>query len=405
MYVARYLLLGFLCLSSPLVSATEIRVQNADEDGEGFNDPEAREPVGGNPGTTLGEQRLIAMRYAADLVASRVRSSITIVVSAEFNDLECSLTQGVLGRAGTTRLVTFNTGRAPRGAVSDTWYPIALANALDSRDANGGAAEIEAEFNSRIEGDPRCLGGDAWYYGLDDDFSEGNEFNFIATAAHELIHSLGFAMYADLESGEFFDAGGETDPLPSIYSSKILDLEFGRLWPELSASQRAESATNDPDVVWHGMSTNAVAAERLEEGRNQGRIRLHAPCDRSTNLGGCSIQEGSSISHWSSDLSPDGLMEPFVSTESQVTDGIGLAACLLQDIGWSLVSSVNCPDDSGGPVPEPRPGEATSVSSNEDSGGGGGGGCTLGGDTGDPLWPLMLLLALAGIAWRPARAR
>ncbi|MFH1754901.1 MAG: hypothetical protein ABIA59_04285 [Candidatus Latescibacterota bacterium] len=40
------------------VNATSIVINNNDGPGEGFNDPTAVSPVGGNPGTTLGAQRL-----------------------------------------------------------------------------------------------------------------------------------------------------------------------------------------------------------------------------------------------------------------------------------------------------------------------------------------------------------
>lgn len=47
-------------------SAT-ITIVNNDGPGEGFNDPTPVTPVGGNTGTTRGQQRLIAFQYAANL--------------------------------------------------------------------------------------------------------------------------------------------------------------------------------------------------------------------------------------------------------------------------------------------------------------------------------------------------
>ena len=48
--------------SAALVShaAATITIVNANEPGVGFNDPTPALPVGGNNGTTLGQQRLIA---------------------------------------------------------------------------------------------------------------------------------------------------------------------------------------------------------------------------------------------------------------------------------------------------------------------------------------------------------
>lgn len=49
-------------------------IVNINAPGAGFNDPTPRAPVGGNPGTTLGQQRLFAFEHAAAIwSALRVR--------------------------------------------------------------------------------------------------------------------------------------------------------------------------------------------------------------------------------------------------------------------------------------------------------------------------------------------
>jgi len=82
--------------------AATIVIQNADAAGEGFNDPTVVAPVGGNPGATLGAQRLNAFTYAANLWAARLQSSVTITVYAQMNALTCTPTSAVLGSAGAT---------------------------------------------------------------------------------------------------------------------------------------------------------------------------------------------------------------------------------------------------------------------------------------------------------------
>ena len=59
-----------------LVDALRLGV---DLPGEGFNDPTPVEPVGQNPGVTLGEQRLIVFQFAADLWGSLLESDVEIV--------------------------------------------------------------------------------------------------------------------------------------------------------------------------------------------------------------------------------------------------------------------------------------------------------------------------------------
>ena len=55
--------------------AAQFVIVNADFPGEGFNDPTPAAPVGGNPGTTLGEQRLNVFLRAAGVVASPANSA------------------------------------------------------------------------------------------------------------------------------------------------------------------------------------------------------------------------------------------------------------------------------------------------------------------------------------------
>src|SRR6185295_1112095 len=79
-----------------------IQIQNIDPAGSGFNDPAARAPVGGHNGTTLGQQRLTAFQFAADIWGATLNSNVTIVIRARWdNTLDCTQTTAVLGSAGT----------------------------------------------------------------------------------------------------------------------------------------------------------------------------------------------------------------------------------------------------------------------------------------------------------------
>jgi hypothetical protein len=55
--------------ASSAFAGANIVVVNADGAGEGFNDPTPAAPIGGNAGTTLGQQRLIAFQFAAEMSA------------------------------------------------------------------------------------------------------------------------------------------------------------------------------------------------------------------------------------------------------------------------------------------------------------------------------------------------
>ena len=132
-------------------SAAVITIVNGNDPNVGFNDPAAATPVGGNPGTTIGQQRLNAFQHAADIWGALLDSAVEIKIRATFEPLDCDATSGTLGAAG------------PRGVDSDfpnaplpgTWYPSALANRLAGSDLDAGE-DITARFNSSI-GTTGCL--------------------------------------------------------------------------------------------------------------------------------------------------------------------------------------------------------------------------------------------------------
>jgi hypothetical protein len=179
-----------------------ITVVNLDGAGEGFNDPTVVAPVGGNTGTTLGQQRLIAFQYAADLWGQLLNSGVTIVVNAQMNPLFCSPTSAVLGSAGTTTVHRDFSG-AP---VANTWYSQALANSLAGSDLSGNA-DLSAQFNSNINGSAGCLGGLSWYYGLD--ANPGSDIDFVTVVLHEIGHGLGFQTFVN-QSGQRFNGFNDT---------------------------------------------------------------------------------------------------------------------------------------------------------------------------------------------------
>lgn len=399
-------------LACSVASAANIVVINDDPPGVGFNDDRYREPTDGNPENTLGERRLVVFQHAADLLGRKIQSGVTIRVRASFAPLECDANSAALGQAGPTiSLVNFGAGRP------DTAYPIALTNALVGRDllpqGNGrGApeADIGAEFNGDIDNNPTCLRNIDWYYGVDGDPPEGT-LGFLSTVTHELIHGLGFIAFTELATGRLPDNG-----FPGIFDRFILDLDRNARWPELTAQQRAESSTNAGCVVFDGPRTNRNGALSIDDGVEEGHILLHTPD---------SLEGRSSVSHWNTNVTPNALMEPQETGDIDVNNGIGLASCVLTDIGWTLTDGTSCPDGRApGFALPPGTGNCTgtgksngdagadpdAASSSDDGGGSGGGGCVLS-DRAQPIDPLFLLLmaiAACGVhrrlfAWKFSR--
>ena len=88
-----------LLLAFGAAEAATIQILSRDPAGVGFNDPTPVAPVGGNPGTTLGEQRWNVYRYVADIWEKQLTSDVPITVSAGWEALTCDAGSAVLGSA------------------------------------------------------------------------------------------------------------------------------------------------------------------------------------------------------------------------------------------------------------------------------------------------------------------
>src|SRR5688572_2051005 len=79
-----------------MAQAADIIPVNFDGPDEGYNATTPRAPEGGNPGTTIGEQRRIVAQFGADLWGAILVSNVEVYVGAQFNPLA----PNVLGSAG-----------------------------------------------------------------------------------------------------------------------------------------------------------------------------------------------------------------------------------------------------------------------------------------------------------------
>lgn len=240
-----------LLLVLPLgASAAQITINNINAPGVGFNDPTPVLPAPGNPGLTRGQQRLNVFQRAADIIGPQLLSDIPIVVNAQFTTQECSANSGVLGSAGTQNVFR-DFANAP---VAGTWYHSALAKSLAGTNL-GGAHDINANFNSRLDDDPACLGGVGWYYGLD--HNQGNQSDLLAVVLHELSHGLGFQSLVSASTG------AQLQGFPDTFSRNLFDNQIGLGWNAMSNAQRAASAINDPFLVWTGTHVTNRLDDRL----------------------------------------------------------------------------------------------------------------------------------------------
>lgn len=305
--------------------AADIVVINGDPPGQGFNDPTPAAPVGGNPGSTVGEQALYVFQRAADLWGKRLQSTETINIIAFFTPLNCSATSAVLGAAGANwyfRDVAPEKGFP--GMKPGTWYHAALAEKLTGADLTTAIDpndyfEIFTLFNSRL-GQPGCLDGNGWYYGLDNQ-QPSNRIDLLAVVLHEFGHGLGFSLGTTSSN-----TGSRAQGLPSIWEGFMFDVTAGKTWLEMTANaERAASARNDGNLVWIGKHASNVIPSVLDR-----EITLRT-------------------------ISPAGIPE---GTATPAT-----AAARIQAPGKALTNTLLAPADGGGaslndgcePFPDPGP--------------------------------------------------
>lgn len=245
-FAVRALALAALVTSVSAPAATLV-LRNVDAAGVGFNDPTPAEPVGGNSGTTVGEQRLIAYQRALDLWGSVLQSEVPIVVRGSFAALSCTATGGTLASAGAVSIFA-NFANAP---FQNRWYGGALADSLAGTDLNPGADDIVANFNGNV-GTANCISGPGWYYGLDNAPPAG-AIDFLNTFMHEVSHGLGFQNFANEANGTL------PNGLADVYMNYTLDLDRDKTWDQLTGSEIIASAINTGRVVWSGERVNTNA--------------------------------------------------------------------------------------------------------------------------------------------------
>ena len=244
-----------------------------------------------------------SFQYALDIWEPYITSNVPIVVNANFG----SQPAGVLGSAGpSSNLSDFGAG------VANTYYPVALANALSGIDLLPGTADITATFNNSIN----------WYYGTDPTLSAGQP-DFVSTVIHEIAHGLGFLGTGNVVSG--LGSVGITGE-PYIYDRFVVNgsgqsITNSTLFPNNSTALATQLQSNN--LFFNG--NNARAA-------NGGSSpKLYAPA---------LWEEGSSYSHldlitYGSPGNPNSLMTP-TDIGGPVREPGSIALGVFSDIGYSV---------------------------------------------------------------------
>jgi hypothetical protein len=253
------LIVGLMASSSAFGSAT-IVIQNGDAAGVGFNDTTPLAPVGGNAGATLGQQRLNAFQFAANVWGATLNSGPTITIHATWESLPCAASSGTLGTSGATNIFR----DFPGAPFTGTQYSVALANSLSGIDQNGSTAEINARFNIDV-GTTGCLDTSPWYLGLDGNHGAGTDL--VAVLLHEFAHGLGFQTFTSSTTG------AQNSGFPSVYDRFLFDNSTGKNWTQMTNAERVASAINTGNLVWIGPRVISDAANVL----GTPRLRVNSP--------------------------------------------------------------------------------------------------------------------------------
>ncbi len=250
-----FVLVLAIAVAAPISAnaAATIVIVNNDPANVGFNDPTVVAPVGGNAGTTLGQQRLIAFQAAAAKWGATITSVPTIRIRAQWTALSCTATAATLGSAGATEVFRDFPGATQAG----TWFGAAETSALFGATADPATPEINANFNVNL-GNPGCLTGIPFYLGLDN--NHGTAIDLVTVLTHEFGHGLGFQTFTSGSSG------AQLAGFPSIWDWFLLDSTTGKLWKDMTNAERAASSLKYGKLVWTGNNVNSNVPGVLQLG-------------------------------------------------------------------------------------------------------------------------------------------
>jgi len=252
-----------------------------------------------------------AFNYAASIWGSLLNSSVPIKIDACW----ASLDPGVLGHSAADSLYRDFSG-AP---VANTWYAVALANALSGTDRNGTTAEMHIAYSDN---------GISWYFGTDGATPMG-QYDFVSVVLHEIAHGLGFSglmRYGTTSCGSAtYGCWGAGTGYPSIYD-RFTQNSSGQLLISAYTNPSAAlgSALTSNNLWFSGTHANAA---------NGGtRVKIYAPS---------TWQSGSSYAHLDEIFNgtANALMTYSLDDGESVHSPGPVTLGILEDMGWTLAQA------------------------------------------------------------------
>lgn len=277
-----------------------------------------------------------AIRFAASIWGTHLDSDVPVRVQASFAELDPQ-TLGVAGPACVEARAEL--------PQANTWYPVALAEALIGADLNPPGAtvcpgvDIIATFNSAL--DVNSDGVTDWYFGTDGNTPSGR-YDFATVALHELGHGLGFvgtfAVVTDDSEPTCPEPLGDVQTGSGCWglgSSTILPLIFDRFAEDGAGRPLLDEAVypNPSRALGDVLQSDAVRFDGPSAAAANGTlpIDLFAPSN---------FEPGSSFSHLDEEVSPPGdpnsLMTPQLARAEAIFSPGPFTCAVMSDIGWPL---------------------------------------------------------------------
>lgn len=264
-------------------------------------------------------QAQVAFSYAMSIWASLLTSSVPVTIDACW---ATNLSPGVLGHGGALNYY----GNFSGAPVTNTWYPVALANSRRGLDLDSANADIYLALASTF----------SWYLGTDGVTPPG-QVDLVSVVLHEIGHGLGFSGSMQIDNGSGgsecngingYGCWGLGTAYPIAYDRFTKDLTNNDLintsvYANPSAS--LGTALTSSNVYFSGTNANAA---------NGGtRVKLYAPATWSS---------GSSYAHLDYDtyrFTGNRLMVYMMSSGSSIHDPGPVTLGIMKDIGWQMVAS------------------------------------------------------------------
>jgi len=246
-----------------------------------------------------------AIRFAANVWSAYLNSRVPVRVSVDWED---RMDTRLLASAGPSTLF-----RDFQGGEPDTWYPVALAEAIAQQGLNDDAdPDITVNANSTAN----------WYFGTDGN-TPRNQIDLVSVMLHELGHGLGFLASVDTINETQLAIG---------FAGRFIIYDLFLETPATPLADAGLFSNPSAELLMAVTSNDLLFTGEEAINRNSGDVLLYSPS---------AFDGGSSVSHLDEGTYRPGtenaLMTPFLSAGEAVHDPGPVTLGIFFDMGWPLV--------------------------------------------------------------------